>query len=547
MAAVKAPCFDYEAATKGKDKDYGLTAGEIRPIWEYAKKRYLDNGLSYEETIDALHRETGAPPRFFAEVFAGPKSARVKNVDIYRKEDARREAKERARQFILDANNLGMYKFLYKMGQLPRAILTAFHGGVFPVTHGGGLLLLPEAWVSFAKGARISWGTIHWGPLGRERARAFYEHERLRLYSEPDYAQWRQNGLRIGVDERAKGILSGWLAATPNWSSYSWLGLMRMRYEFANHMLRQSKWKTPEEMKSIMQNIAEIANHATGVSNIQLLGPVISKGAFAPQLTSSKILRVTHDPYVTVRTMSRMLFKNQPTSIGERVAARQRIQHAAEFLGFWAAGLMLNQGLLSATGSNQKINWLNPTKSDWLRFKTGTGLVLATRGPEEFLRLYGQLASVAWTHNKRQIHGKNPWDEWMDKLSQVALYKGSPGFQTTGELLAGVDMFGRPLPPIVQAGRKMVGLPERKPRPGKPQYSLMEYVGVHSPIFLSGGSKEIWEQLRERGLNQADSEALLSAGLVVALEFAGFGGYHEKPETGGIPTRRGHKKYHGSL
>lgn len=537
MAAIKKPCWNYQAKEDGKD--YGLTAAEIRPIWEYAKKRYLDNGLSYEETIDALVRESKKPARFFAEVIAGPKSARVKNVDVYRREDARREAKRQAQQFITNADQSGLYKTLYSVGQFPRAALTALHGGVFPVTHAGGVLLRPLSWLQFWRGFRISWGTAHIGKFGRERARAFYESERLKLYGADRYAPWRQAGLRIGVDERAQGILSGWLASGPGWSKYSWLGLMRMRYELAEQMLKRSGWKTEEEMLSKMKGIAEIANHSTGVSSIQVFGPTLSKGMFAPQLTTSKLLRVTHDPIVTIRDIYRMMDnRGYLVDAGARAAIRHRLQNATEMLSFWMGALYLNDAMLNHAGSKQRINWSDMAKSDWLRFKSGNGLVFATRGPEEFLRLYGQLAAVAFTHNKRAIHGKNPWDEWMDRISQVALYKGSPGFQTIGELAAGEDMFGRPLPEFIQKARGMVGLPKRYPTAGKPQMSLAEYTSTHLPIFLTGGAREIYDSMRQRGLSPTDSEVLLNASLITAMEFAGFGGYHEEPHiTGHKGTR----------
>jgi hypothetical protein len=150
MAAIKKPCFNYQAATAGKEKDFGLKASEIRPIWEYAKKRYLENGVSYEETINELVRETGAPARFFEEVFTGPKTARgFKTKEMFAKEDARRNAIYQAHQTIARADMPAWAIYARKVGEIPRATLTAFHGGVFPVTHGGALLLRPRAWKAF--------------------------------------------------------------------------------------------------------------------------------------------------------------------------------------------------------------------------------------------------------------------------------------------------------------------------------------------------------------------------------------------------------------
>lgn len=559
MAVPKLPCFNYQTTDD-------LTPAEIRPIWEYARKRYLDNGVSYEETITQLMRETGAPPGFFEKVFVGPKSFRVKTREIFAKEDARRTAKYKAQQWIDRANNPGWWKFIRAVGDLPRAGLTAFHGGVFPVTHGGALLLRPSAWRAFIRGSRISWGVFdvpNWA--GGGRGRAFYEAERLRLQNEmpggpenraASYAEWRQALLKIGVDERAQGILSGWLASSPGWSARSWLGLMRMRYELADGMLKHwekmkrlpggtLKAMSQEERLDLMKHIAEIANHSTGVTQLQMggkFGKAITGAFFAPQLTASKFARVTFDPIDAVTTAVKMM-SGKPVTIGERAAMYIRVAHMGEFLGTWAAGLMVNDALLQEFGSDQKINWFHPSKGDWLRYKTGEGHVMATRGPEEALRLFGQLIAVSWAM-RRELHGHTPQDEMMDVIQRDLQYKMSPGYATDMELAAGTDIFGRPLPEAVQQARMALGMERRYPRAGKPQYTLPEYLLTHSPIFMTGAARDVYESMREQGMSEPDAQAIVSAAILTAAEFAGFGGYRERPSIQ-QPTRskKGVKTY----
>src|SRR5262245_35322155 len=297
--AVKVPCYDYQAAAQGKEKDFGLTAAEIRPMWEYMKARYLDQGFSYEDTINAVANQFKIPHRMVEEIMTGPKTMpRAKTAAIYAKEDARRSAMWKAQLAIDNARTPLPFKALYAVGQIPRSVLTAFHGGVFPVTHAGGLLLRPSAWGSFLKGARVSWGGL---------SKAFYEKERIRLAGEDNYAAWRQAGLRIGVDERAQGVLSGWLGNRPGWSNRSWLGLMRMRYELAENAMSRYSFKgmTAAEKLDVMKNISEVVNHSTGVTGSQMFGK-FSKALFAPQLTASKVARVTTDPAKTLGTFYKM-------------------------------------------------------------------------------------------------------------------------------------------------------------------------------------------------------------------------------------------------
>lgn len=539
MPAPKLPCIDYKALTAGKDKDFDLDAKKIRPIWEYAKKRYLENGVSLEDTINALARETGAPHRFFEEVIVGPKTARrARTKEMFAKEDARRMAILKAQQQIDRADKSPVWRFIRSVGELPRAALVAFHGGVFPVTHGGALLLNPWEWRTFYRGAKVSWMSL---------SKSYYADARLALQDAHNYAEWRDAGLRIGLEERPSGILNEWITRSPNWSSRAWLGLSRMRYEFAEQSLKNFKWTTDAERRSLMKEIGEIANHATGVTNVGLgrwLGQ--SRLFFAPQLTASKILRASRDPLITVGTAMKMMTGKQVTP-GERAAMMIRTGHAVAMLGTWAAGLILNDVIMRAFGSSQKINWDNPRKSDWLRFKSGRGDIISTRGPEEVLRLYGQLAAIAHA-NKRQLHGHAALDEAMDVIQQFIQYKLSPGVSTAVELGYGTDIFGRPLPKGVQTLRNMTtlgGLHQATPRTGKPYYSGWEYTATHIPIFLSGPARDIYERMRAQGLSQPKSDMILHAAILTAAEFAGFGSHYERPPH--TAPKRGKTKFHGAV
>jgi hypothetical protein len=115
--------------TAGKDKDFGLDSKTIRPIWEYAKKRYLENGVSLEDTINNLVRETGAPARFFQEVIVGRKAARrVRTKEMFEKEDARANAIRKSQDMIDAADRNPVWHFIRAVGDIPKASLVALHG-----------------------------------------------------------------------------------------------------------------------------------------------------------------------------------------------------------------------------------------------------------------------------------------------------------------------------------------------------------------------------------------------------------------------------------
>lgn len=512
------PCFDFQI----KQKDFDLKPEDIRPIWEFAKANYLDKGVSFEDTITQLSRETGAPPRFFAEAFSGPKSQRIKTAEIYRTESLRKRAINEAKDYIAGADTPTLVKALKAVAGFPRASLTALHGGVFPVTHGGGLLLRPSKWNAFAKGFAVSWKSI---------SDSAYHVAKQDLLADPFYEYGRQSGLKIDPEEGPQGVLSGWLSGKEGWSKKAWLGLQRMRLEFFKQQIKGY----PEEMRTIDfgKEMAAIANHATGVTNVNL-GP-ISKTMFAPQLTASKFMRAIFDPIKTLNTFSRMSTGlGKAVTAGERAAAYKRVIGAAEFIGTTYAGLMLNQALMKAQGSKQQINFTQPLKSDWLRFKTGNGYVLATRGPEEVIRLLGHLIAIGMA-NKHDLYGKSPQAAAADTVSKFAQYKLHPTLQVVGEGMYGKDLFGRALPPEIQRLRGMVGLTPQAGTNSKPQYTLAEYASQKGPIFIGGGARDVYESLREQGMDRPDLNMLFRGALISAAEFTGFSAYREtepQPKSG---------------
>jgi hypothetical protein len=386
-----------------------------------------------------------------------------------------------------------------------------------------------------------------------------------------DIADWRSAGLIIGPNERPQGILSGIrgsLAETgvghklgirpDTWADRAWLGLMQMRFELAQQSLKRFTFSSEADRLETMRGLARIANHATGVTNFNVLGPYLSKGLFAPQLTMSKLMRASRDPVEfgwvgvkhpidAIKTISNMLLgKKNLVSAPERAVAYTAIRNAMEYGATSLAGLYLNDQLMQMAGSKQRINFLQPWKSDWLRFKSGVGDVFTTRGPEEFLRLYGMVASLGW-REARGIHGKNPFDEAANAVSQFLMHKIAPGVETSFELGYGTDIFGRALPPQIQKARGLLGMTQRTGTVSKAQYTMKEWLlAQHAPIFVDGGAKDIYDEMRERGLDAPTSNILIHGAIASAGEFLGIGTSHERAEQP-EPTRRGYRKYHGAL
>lgn len=536
--AIKKPCFDYQAATKDKDRNYDLTPAERRPIYDYMRKKYLDNGVTLEEAINGMVKETSKPggqqipARFFAEVVTGPKSAKGKTTEQYITEDARRRAQYDAEQVIERADHSGLMKVGKMMMRIPRAILTPFHSGVFPVTHGGELLMHPTQWKIFWDGELATWKSLS------ENA---YENIRKDIYTHSRYALYRSNGLRVGVDERAQGLMSGWLASSPGWNQRAWIGLIKMRMDLMDQLVAKEHWKTPDELADIVKELAPIVNHSTGVVGSAPWG-AFSRAWFSPQLTASKLARGFVDPVKMVGLS--MKWMHGTASIGEKAFVRREMYKIGGYIGTRMSLLYLNDAILQGAGSDQRINFGHPGHTqDWLRAKSGTGLVFADRALEDVLRVYGALAATTWSV-ARDRHGKGVFDADIDVIKQYMTYKLDPSIETYGELLVGEDIFGRPIPKAFQLGRAL-GIPEKVGTAKKTQYTIPEYLWAHSALFLNGPAADIYEGMQQNGLSEPDAKILTNGALALFLHSAGWGTRYEFKDKPIGPTRQ--KKFKGAM
>src|SRR5262249_32866125 len=125
---------------------------------------------------------------------------------------------------------------------------TVGHGPVFPVTHGGGLMLRPTAWKAFAKGwldsmkvstldrriYRDSQGNTVADPetgkpirMGRKN----YLDIREAIMTDPKYSDAVAAGVKVRPDEGPQGVLARWMTRSPSWSRMAWIGLQKMRFE----------------------------------------------------------------------------------------------------------------------------------------------------------------------------------------------------------------------------------------------------------------------------------------------------------------------------
>lgn len=491
-----AKCFDDDM------KEFPFTQDEVNAIWKYAKDTHIDNlDKTPEQVYQAVADELGLKPEWVAKAFTLPKSVKRVTDDMYRKQYERRSTIKAAKDYVSDLNTPPGYKALRKLYDLPRQLLTWGHFTVFPETHAGDLKYHPTMWNNYIETVVNTWRSI---------SPAYSQRILNEMQAHPLYNVALRAGLDISPESTGKGILIGKTGV----SARGWDALKPTRLKLfeARWNALDTELRTPEGAKTIAREL----DFLTGTLPPGHPGfGALNKILFAPSLTYGKWARITEQPARTASTFYRMATgKGEAVSATERQLAYDRLRAATGYIATRYMGLLaLNQAVLSATGSDQKINIFDPHKSDWLRPK-GFGHVLNPRGAGEAIQLLGNVIAAGYT--TKQTAGKSPAEASRNALARYVQYKLNPSVQVPIEIATGHDTFGRPYPWSKDAGTA-----------NKPRYNWYEFFTSLGPIPLQGAMKEIYESLDFAG--HVGSETIMKGMAAGAMELFGGSVYEEKP------------------
>lgn len=481
---MSGPCFPRDVSKNDIEK--ALTPERVAGIWRFAKDNFIDKGVSFEDTLSQMADITGLPRDWVARSFLKNKTVRPFAEAAFKQQELRHATVRAARNYVATIDDPAALKLLTTALAIPRRVLTFGHGPVFPVTHA--LDLIGSEWSHYWRMVGSSW---------KFASKAQHAVAMDWLRNHPDYAWFRKAGLVIDPAQGPSGILTGGVGKT-SWAMRSWdsLKIGRLR-------LMEERWnKVPEAERTLdaAKQLANQINHSTGVMSPSEWGfGVVSRGMFAPQLTASKIAKTLVDPYKTGITGLKVLTEGKENvPFADRYTASLRTRKAAAALAGYVTLLGVNQGFLKASGSDQEVNFFDPSKSDWLRPKA-FGHTLNTRGSMELVRLLGNLIRISQA-DRKELFGKSRSDASREAMSRYAEYKADPMLQNAKEVIYGEDAFGRPMPWTDNKGSK-----------SKQKYSWSELALSKGPIWFNGATREIYDTLREHGVAVSDITQLIRA------------------------------------
>ena len=170
----------------------------------------------------------------------------------------------------------------------------------------------------------------------------------------------------------------------------------------------------------------------------------------------------------------------------------------------YASLLALNQAMLNATGSDQKINapgldpnW-NPRRGDFMAFKIAgkqVGIISPLIG---MVRLFAELTHIAYGERSRYEQLTPRYQAGAEAIGQYARGKFSPIVGTATDLLAThTDFSGRPLPDTAfdyELPYTADKVPRYMQQQGIEEYKWPEYFSEQlPPIPFEEAIKEVWD------------------------------------------------------
>lgn len=497
------------------------TPQEAKALWHMARTNYLDKGTTnFDEIRHGLADDYGLPVKDITNGLASPKGARVLTDDMYAKMSERRRVVNQAKQWVTEAKYPGYVKFFR---EIPRAffnLATFGHGTVWTVTHAGNQYFLPKATGELFRDLGRSFKL-----MGVRDGGAYHERMMQDLVRDPNFIKAKRAGLandpfRYQDDYQNAGVVK----------VFKEIGLMGNRGFDGMKMFRQFRFNQewgamPKELQTPdgAKLLADTINKATGITKSSKLPNWMNTVFFAPKLEMSRWAFLYGDPIKSAHTIARSLYDKTSVTPEATQSAYRDLRQKATMAGVYLAALGVNQGLLSASGSDQKVNFTDPKHGDWLSFKA-LGHNIGVIGPMvSSVRFLANMAHAFWGERSRleRLEGSRAEQAGTNAL-RYARGKLSPFAGVVLDAGSQSDSRDRPMPwnnePLSYRA-KATGATEK--------YSTGEYLAEHTlPIPLEEAATEMW---RKQGADETDIAKWLKA--ITAGAMAGTTGVRVTPET----------------
>jgi len=472
--------------------DNKFTIQEAKDIFDHMKENYIDQGVELHDAFNRTANDLGLSNDQILEAFKVDTKVKSLTNQAYLLQNRRMAAKADIKRWIDEANRPPWEKKAKQILRLPTNISVFGHGTVGMITHAAELLRDPKYWrtwfPAFARQFKYSFGGI--GEAGRVK----YELAMAKLKDHPRYSFWKRNGLAVDPAKKYDDYIpkDGFFGKAAAIGDRGFNVLKEVRLDLAESMWNEL---TPEQKAApgMAKMIAETANNMTGTNQFAIkgaAGTIVNEGIFAPKLMASRFNRILKMPVTTLSTGLKSL-GGYATPV-ERAEAKFFAKSAGRQIAFYMGTLAASAGIQQALGSKNKVNFTDPSKSDWLKPKIGNKSIDATGGMLSTVRFLGQVGQIIFTSKKDLPSYQKDRKKAMESLvSQFVRQKLSPTASTIYDFASGKDYEGNVMP-----------WREDKPSEGKHKLTFLEYLLKHEvPIPVAEAVNDIAESMKEAGVS----------------------------------------------
>lgn len=487
-----------EAATKQAELERKLQSNPQKRVWDAAKK-YIERGMDdLHDVRNKVATDLGMTTEQVARQLAYTPRLKYVTDDLFLKQAKLRELKQGAKNWLKDQEVPGYLRALNKVPRFMFATKVGLHGYVPLGTHAPSVAFQPPYWATYFKAYGTMFKMIH--------NRAFFKQTMEDLVRRPNYITARRANLYNdpnSVGDFDNPAMSQYMGKFTQMGNRGYAILKVLRQDMFD--LRWNALPKTLQIPEVAKAVAADVNHATGIVEAN---PFKSAHLvfFAPKLEMSRVAWLVGDPLKAAHTFINW----KDASFGDREFAISQIKGKAWVMGTLSSLLAMNQGILTATGSDQKVNISDPFKSDWLKFKIagmnvsyGSPLVTMARFP---LRV-GSMALAPQSKLQKLTY---PDETFGGELFKYARSQMSPFAGTLWDLITQMDYARRPLPLSSRP------VPKRLAAQGVEPYTWTEYLTrTFMPIPMEEAVKEVWKN----GMGMNDEEIAQTMKSFVTLMF----------------------------
>lgn len=492
-------------------KDNKFSADDSADIWKYAKENYIDGNSNFRavDMVNMVSMDLGLTPEQVRNALG--RTAETKRItdQIYKNQYEKNKAKETIQRWVQGDKDNAVTKLLDTISAPFRQLATLGHGHALLFTHAGMNLFDPQNAKTFFNLLGSQFKIVY----GND---ANYEKVKNDLRNDPLFT----TALRAGLAVDPATVYDDWqianhfLAKLKVQGNKGFLILKMMRMEiFKNEYNKLSNIEKADP--DALKRIGQLSNHWTGTAGLKV-SPTANAFIFAPNLIVSKFARLTTDPFTALNTLQKTI-RGKDVSIEDRVASRIILKKTGRIVGMYAGALIANQALLSITGSKSSVNFLNPFKPDWLKFKTGDELgdktVDVSSGMASTMQFLTQMGALPF-EDKKQIkehyHSGSAPDALKSEISGFLRKTLSPFGSTVWDVLSHHDYSGNTLPFF-----------DDKPGKGKEKLDMIDYISEKLPIPIADGYKTMHDQMKEDGVTELTANYVIGGLIMAAIASAG--------------------------